>query len=225
MQRRSFLKLASAVAAPWPSGGDQNGDDRILTVDEQILVPNDGLLLGNGDLSAGVNEKPTSEPQMQRLRRGEYRPELDFRPFRENVERWRQPNGLLRAMSLARYSYAGAWTETLGIIAPLQEMMLQSWDGAIRLFPAWPKGVGAQFERFRAEGAFLVSASRKGGVVGDVEILSEKGAPCRIEPPWPEGVDVTESAGGKVALARDQHGGIGFETKAGVLYRVRRHGG
>ena len=42
-------------------------------------------------------------------------------------------------MAVADYGRAGEMGEILGIVAPLQEMMLQSWDGALRIFPAWPK--------------------------------------------------------------------------------------
>src|SRR5512136_3002244 len=77
MQRRSFLKLASAVAAPWPSSADQNGNGRTLTIDEQILVPDDGLLLGNGDLSASVYQK--SNQIVWRLGKGDvWDRRLDF---------------------------------------------------------------------------------------------------------------------------------------------------
>ena len=33
----------------------------------------------------------------------------------------------------------GGWTETLSCMALVQETLLQSWDGAIRLFPYWLK--------------------------------------------------------------------------------------
>ena len=76
---------------------------------------------------------------------------------------------------LMDYGHAGAWTETLGICAPLQEMMLQSFGGVLRLFPAWPREVAASFTTFRTEGAFLVSASWAEGSVASAEIRSEKG--------------------------------------------------
>ena len=69
--------------------------------------------------------------------------------------------------------------------AAVQEMLLQSYSGTIRLFPAVPAAwQDASFETLRAEGAFLVSAERRGGVVQRVEIVSERGGACRLENPF-----------------------------------------
>jgi hypothetical protein len=43
----------------------------------------------------------------------------------------------------------------------------------------------------RAAGAFLVSASRRAGVVEEVTVLSETGSDLRLELPWPEGALLT----------------------------------
>ena len=60
-------------------------------------------------------------------------------------------------------------------MAPFQDMMLQSWDGAINIFPRWPKPKDARFRNWRAQGTFIVSAVQKGGRIVEAEILSEKG--------------------------------------------------
>jgi alpha-L-fucosidase 2 len=71
--------------------------------------------------------------------------------------------------------------------AGLQEMLLQSYSGTIRVFPALPASwKDASFKTLRAEGAFLVSARRKDGVTQQVEILAEKGGTLRIESPFPD---------------------------------------
>lgn len=58
----------------------------------------------------------------------------------------------------------------------LQEMMLQSYDGVIRVFPAVPESwKDISFTTLRAEGAFLVSARRENGKLIEVRIRSEKG--------------------------------------------------
>lgn len=67
----------------------------------------------------------------------------------------------------------------------IQEMLLQSHEGVLRLFPCWPRELDARFGTLRARGAFLVSAELKGGVAGDVKILSEKGRDCVVQNPWP----------------------------------------
>jgi hypothetical protein len=157
---------------------------------------------------------------MQQLRGGGLIADRDFPVFRQLVERWRHPNGLLWGMAIANYGHAGAWTESLGVIAPLQEMMLQSWDGALRIFPAWPRSLEARFDGFRAEGAFLVSAACSQGRVTRLEIVSEKGAPCRLYPPWPAGVTVTDESGAPVACVAEEYGRVGFPTRAGGRYRL-----
>lgn len=161
---------------------------------------------------------------MRGLRYGDFVVERDFLHFRRTIEKWRLPNGLIDAMSIATYGYTGAWTESFGVLAPLQEMMLQSWDGALRIFPSWPNDTAARFDRFRAEGAFLVSASWSEGRVTELEIFSEMGHPCFVYPPWADGYTVQEEHGTGVALISDAHGRNGFMTRAGTTYRIRDAG-
>lgn len=70
--------------------------------------------------------------------------------------------------------------------AGLQEMLLQSYSGTIRVFPAVPASwQDVSFKTLRAEGAFLVSAERTGGTTQRLEILAEKGGVLRLENPFP----------------------------------------
>jgi alpha-L-fucosidase 2 len=156
------------------------------------------------------------------IRGGQLDPERVFAGLKRIVQRWRHPNGLVWAMAIANYGHCGAWTETLGIVAPLQEMMLQSYGGVLRVFPCWPANVAASFTTFRAEGAFLVSASWEEGAVTSLEILSETGGTCRLAEPWPEGVSIETSSGLPIATVQWAEGIPAFETTAGETYRVRR---
>ena len=71
----------------------------------------------------------------------------------------------------------------LSFATSLHDMLLQSWDGRIRVFPAIPtRWPDAAFENFRAQGAFLVSAKRQGGATRFVTVVSETGKPCVIRP-------------------------------------------
>jgi len=173
---------------------------------------------GDGLLTWYFGQYPVAA--LGRLRTAAFIADRDFPVFRELVDRWRHPNGLIWGMAIANYGHAGAWTETLGVIAPLQEMMLQSWDGALRIFPAWPRELDARFERFRAEGAFLVSATCSKGRVASLEIFSEKGSRCRLYPPWPSGVKVTDESGKLVDYETEDYGRIAFPTQIGVSYRL-----
>lgn len=64
------------------------------------------------------------------------------------------------------------------------------------MFPVWPRERPASFGRLRAPGAFLVSARIEDGMIGPVDILSERGRPCRLVNPWP-GRSVTLSRAGR----------------------------
>jgi alpha-L-fucosidase 2 len=67
----------------------------------------------------------------------------------------------------------------------LQDMLIQSHTGCIRVFPALPGSWrNCSFKGLRTEGAFLVSAEQKEGKTFRVEIFSEKGGSLRIKNPF-----------------------------------------
>ena len=66
--------------------------------------------------------------------------------------------------------------------AGVQEMLLQSHTGIIRIFPAIPDAwQDVSFHQLRAQGAFLVSASQKSGHWQKVEIYPERGGLLRLD--------------------------------------------
>jgi len=65
--------------------------------------------------------------------------------------------------------------------AGLQEMLIQSHTGVVNLFPAVPgHWKDVSFKSLRTEGAFLVSAVMKEGIVSEVVIYSEQGGEIKI---------------------------------------------
>ncbi len=78
----------------------------------------------------------------------------------------------------------GIWFENFALPAVINECLMQSYNGTIRLFPNWPMEKDAEFNNLRAAGAFLVSASLKNGQVSKIRILSEAGAPLKMILPW-----------------------------------------
>lgn len=68
----------------------------------------------------------------------------------------------------------------------ISEMLLQSWGGKIRVFPAMPdKWKMATFDKLRTQGGFLVSAFYNNGKTEWVSIKSLAGEPCvLIIPGW-----------------------------------------
>ena len=134
------------------------------------------------------------------------------------LKRWLQPNGLLRAMSVATHGFRGAWSESLGIAGALTDMLMTSDGGIITLFPGIPADLSAEFTSLRAEGAFLVS-SQKSHNVEFVDIFSEKGGKCRIKNPWGKSRCILMDSE-EISCFSGQI--IEFETKSGKNYQLRR---
>jgi alpha-L-fucosidase 2 len=95
-------------------------------------------------------------------------------------------NGDQSGKGYSNFSYRPFTLEgNFAAAAGLQEMLLQSYSGTTRVFPAIPADWNdVSFKTLRAEGDFLVSAQRKDGSTKLVEITSEKGGLCRIENPF-----------------------------------------
>ncbi len=69
----------------------------------------------------------------------------------------------------------------------IHEMLLQSWGGTLRVFPASPEKWGdIAFKDLRAQGAFLVSAKKKAGHTQFVSIESLTGSPCEVQTDIPD---------------------------------------
>jgi alpha-L-fucosidase 2 len=105
--------------------------------------------------------------------------------------------------------------------AGLQEMLLQSYSGTIRVFPAIPAGwKDASFETLRAEGAFLISAERKDGLTRSVGILAEKGGTLRLENPF--GNDEYAMVGVAPGNVKTDAGELILETSPGQRISLTR---
>jgi len=88
--------------------------------------------------------------------------------------------------------------------AGIQEMLLQSHRGAIRVFPAIPPEWRAvSFTTLRAQGGFLVSARCTGPVMQQVDIKAEKGGICRLISPFSGKELQFEMAPGDVLILTD----------------------
>jgi len=96
------------------------------------------------------------------------------------------------------YTEAGPVIETpLSAARSLHDMLLSSWGGKIRVFPAVPREwADSTLHDMRAEGAFLVSAVRKGGRTRFVRIQSLAGEPCVLV------TDLPDPRGRAVAVRR-----------------------
>ena len=84
---------------------------------------------------------------------------------------------------LSSYRYRPFTLEgNFAFASAVQEMLLQSHDGVIEVFPAIPETWrDASFKQLRAEGAFVISARKENGKVKTVNIVSEKGGELKVK--------------------------------------------
>jgi hypothetical protein len=78
----------------------------------------------------------------------------------------------------------GIWFENFGLPAVINECLMQSYNGIIRMFPNWPDDRDAGFSKLRAAGGFLVSSSIVNGDVQWIEVYSEYDNELSIYNPW-----------------------------------------
>ena len=158
---------------------------------------------------------------------------LDLRWFKNEVRYCLLPNGTTgdRARQIdGRYNdtldfdfmmHMGVWTEDLSLPAVLNECLLQSFTGTIRLFPNTLGLPPTRFRGLRAVGAFLVSAAWNGKTVSEVTLWSEKGAGAKVLNPWPKSqLKVTGLEDGRPVAVSMKGGVAEFPTRAGEGYRL-----
>jgi hypothetical protein len=157
---------------------------------------------------------------------------LDIERFKRQVHYATLPNQTVADMVLQRggryddmskYDFMapmGIWFENFALPVVINECLLQSYNGRIRLFPNWDKNTDAAFSTLRAVGAFLVSCKLSGGQIRELTILSEKGKPCTVVNPWGESATVTLIRNGKPAETL-QGNLITFKTAVNELIELR----
>jgi len=111
------------------------------------------------------------------------------------------------------------YLEASGILATaVNEMLLQSYDGIIRVFPAAPEHWTSRFI-LRAAGSYLVASEHRGkaGILY-IAIQPVGGEPraCRVAIPWAAGADLLE--GGRRRPLKTEQGVAAFDTRPGAVY-------
>lgn len=113
----------------------------------------------------------------------------------------------------------GVWIENFSLPAVLNECMMQSYSGTIRLFPNTRNLGPVRFRSLRAAGAFLVSAAWDGHVVSSFQMMSEKGAVARVWNPWVgSAVRVINLTSKRPVDTQHQGDLITFSTEVGGVY-------
>ncbi len=142
-----------------------------------------------------------------------YDPETILNTLRSLGNDHGYPNGYI-------FFFGGGIESSSTIPATVNEMLLQSHEGVLRLFPVWPKDKAARFGNLRAYGAFLVSAELAGGQVMNLIIESEKGRECTLENPWLGSPVVLHRNGRRAEMLRGAR--VAFKTTAGERIAVVR---
>lgn len=130
----------------------------------------------------------------------------------ERVELLRQP---FAHMALE----AGSILETT-----INEMLLQSHQGKIRVFPAVPDNWAGRF-KLHAQGGFVVVSERADGEVKYIAVRSLKGQPCCVANPWGTGEKIHVRLAGSdnpVFMSTDASE-LTFGTDAGKVYIIERY--
>ena len=137
---------------------------------------------------------------------------LDLERFKRQIDYCLLPNGTCTDMVLqvgGRYldqtpfdymARMGIWFENFSLPVVINECLLQSYTGELRLFPNWPEGQDAAFQDLRAVGAFLVSASFAGGQVQWLRVTAEVGGSLNVRNPWAGRVEISRD-GAKEIIA------------------------
>ena len=112
------------------------------------------------------------------------------------------------------------------VTAGINEMLLQSHEGVIRVAPALHESVEAVFT-LKARGGFLVSAEQREGSIGWVWLESELGEELVLESPWPDAKELcvwnvekgrSPANAPTTEAAVDANGMVRMATRAGMSY-------
>ncbi len=120
-----------------------------------------------------------------------------------------QPNGLFYWK--AHGFYMSEQTAVSGLIT---EFLIQSNDNILRIFPAWPENINAEFSNLRARGGFLVSASQKNGAIKNFTVESTVGGELNLVSPW-DNIKVKYPDGITSIFTPDYQGVVKMQTKRG----------
>jgi hypothetical protein len=138
---------------------------------------------------------------------------------RDILAKLRQQLSVAGFPNLMVFGGGGGIENCSGVPATINEMLVQSHAGVMRVFPVWPKDQAASFGRLRTNGAFLVSSEWRAGAVQTLTIESERGRECVVQNPWP-GHSLQLTRNGKPAeILSDEC--LRFKTAVGECIIIR----
>jgi len=86
--------------------------------------------------------------------------------------------------NLAIHHNGGGIENVNTVISGVNEMLLQSFQNNIRVFPTWPSNVDGKFGNLLAYGAFKISSLVVSNAVQYLVVVSEKGRDFIFTNPW-----------------------------------------
>jgi alpha-L-fucosidase 2 len=124
-------------------------------------------------------------------------------------------NGDQTKSGLSKFQYRPFTLEgNFAFAAGLQEMLLQSHAGYIDVMPAVPASwKNISFKQLRAEGAFLIDASKKDGKIATIKIKSEKEGTTSIKLPASQ---TTKKMVGKITILNEKEGMLTLRFEPGA---------
>jgi hypothetical protein len=214
-----YYNLANSLVPVWPADeidSDSPPDDNLTAIRTWMTIKLEGLnnLVSHHVVAARLGIIP-------------------YRDFIRDIRDRQMANGFetTRANRLtpdfeydegyfAYWTY-GIYVENCGIPLVINEMMLQSQGGIIRVFPAFDPYRRARFHHLRARGGFLVSAEVDRGFVKWIEIETTVPGECRIRLPWPSGsMNIVEKRT-RMGVAHSIEGNdVVISAKEGTVYRL-----
>ncbi|MCD7827973.1 MAG: hypothetical protein LUG85_05505 [Clostridiales bacterium] len=139
-------------------------------------------------------------------------PDTLMNELKKYIDKYSMPNML--------FNLKNGCIEHLGtVICTVNEMLMQSYDGIIRIFPAWNNDKSSSFQNLRARGAFLVSASLSGGKVKSFTIKSLAGNICKVRIPENVRINLRTEKGQKIKYKK-KDGYIEFTTIPDCVYSI-----
>jgi len=214
-----YYNIANSLMPVWPAGeidSDSPTDDFLTAIRTWMTIKLEGFnnLVSHYVVAARLGIIP-------------------YREFMIDIRERRLPNGFetIRANRLtpefdydtgyfAYWTY-GIYVENCGIPLVINEMMLQSLGGVIKVFPAFDPYRRAWFRNLLAIGGFLVSAEVDRGFVKWIEIEATEPGECRIRLPWPDQAFSIKNTGTGLGITYSNEGNeVTFSTNVGKVYRL-----
>ncbi|WP_242132489.1 glycosyl hydrolase family 95 catalytic domain-containing protein [Aestuariivivens marinum] len=134
----------------------------------------------------------------------------------------RRRNGILTLMpGDHQFNSFGIYTETFSASGAISELLLQSVDDIIRVFPAWPLHKNGTFKNLRAQGGFLVSSKQSDSQIEHIEVVSTVWGKLQLLNPWGQTKIVCEYSGTSEIIDLEKDEIITIPTAPNYLYSFK----